>query len=84
MVHAGERGPAHSPLPQRARVTLPGVQRRQPVGAEAPAGLLEACLVLHHCHENLQPGGVGLGKGTVGTLPCFRLQPLPPAGPGGR
>lgn len=57
------------PTHQRATVTLSRVQGRQPGGAEAPAGLLEACLVLHHSHEDLQPRGVSLGDGMVGVLP---------------
>lgn len=90
VVHRGEQRPrAQSSIPilQKAGVTLPRIQRCQPGGAEAPAGLLEAGLVLHHSHENLQPRGVSLGSGVVGTLlhwaipachPGFRLHPLHP------
>ena len=62
-------GPGPNPPPQRARVTLHRVQGRQPAGAEAAAGLPEAGPVLHHGHQDLQPRGVGLGDGTVGSLP---------------
>lgn len=58
MVHRGERGPWPSALPaplQKAGVTSPRIQRRQPGGAEAPAGLFEARLVMDHSDENLQP-----------------------------
>lgn len=41
---------------------MPRVQRCQPRGAEAPPGLLEASLILHHGHEHLQPRGVSLGE----------------------
>lgn len=88
MVHRGEQRPGtQSSIPSllKAGVTLPRIQRRQPGGAEAPARLLEAGLVLYHSHEDLQPQGMSLGEGMVGALlhwaipashPSSRFHPL--------
>lgn len=69
-----ECGPWAKTLPH---LTLPRVQRCQPGGAEAPAWLLEACLVLYHSHEDLQSRGMSLRDRTVGALPSWATS-LPP------
>lgn len=83
----GGPGPGLYPPPlQKAGLTSPRIQRRQPGGAEAPAGLFEARPVMHHSDENLQPRGVSLGMGwwvlcSTGRLPANRPQ-TPPTPPG--